>query len=85
MSRTTVTLTPEAELIVNQMMRERGITFKEAINRAILDGAPAAAKPKPFKMRTYPMGPPLVPLDHATTLVGDLDDIEYLRKRDVGK
>ena len=85
MTRTTVTLEPEAEAAVRRLMDDRGISFKEAINTAILDGAPLLEKPKPFKMRTYKMGPALVPLDHALTLVGELDDIEYLRKRDMGK
>lgn len=85
MSRTTITLTPEADLAIQNLMRDRGLTFKDAVNTAILDGAPPSAKPKPFRMRTFKMGPALVPLDHATTLVGELDDIEYLRKRDMGK
>lgn len=85
MSRTTITLTPEADNAIQCMMRERGISFKEAVNVAILDGAPAPALGEPFKMRTFDAGPALVPLDHATTLVGELDDIEYLRKRDMGK
>lgn len=85
MSRTTVTLTPEADSAIQNLMRERGLSFKDAVNMAILDGAPSGAKPKPFKMRTFKMGPALVPLDHANTLVGELDDIEYLRKRDMGK
>lgn len=85
MSRTTITLTPEADAAIQNLMRERSLTFKDAVNTAILDGAPSIAKPKPFKLRTYKLGPALVPLDHATTLVGELDDIEYLRKRDMGK
>ena len=85
MSRTTVTLTPEAESAIRLMMDERGLSFKDAINAAILDGAPPSAKVKAFKMRTFDLGPALVPLDHASTLVGELDDIEYLRKRDLGK
>jgi hypothetical protein len=67
------------------MMRERGLTFKQAVNAAILDVAPPSRAPVPFKLTTYEVGPALVPLDHATTLVGELDDIEYLRKRDMGK
>jgi hypothetical protein len=85
MSRTTITLTPEADAAIEMMMRERGLSFKQAVNAAILDGAPPPSKHTPFKLKTHDVGPALVPLDHATTLVGELDDIEYLRKRDMGK
>lgn len=84
MARTTVTLVPEAEAAIRKLMSERGISFKQAINSAILDGVPPAKKPKPFKQRTYKLGMK-VPLDHATTLLGELEDIELIRKRDLGK
>lgn len=84
MGRTTITLTSEAEAAIQNMMRERAISFKEAVNTAILDGAPAPAQSTPFRTKTYNLGA-RVPLDQATTLVGELDDIEFLRKRDMGK
>lgn len=37
--RTTITLTPEAEAIVRRAMAERGLTFKEAVNDAIVRSA----------------------------------------------
>jgi hypothetical protein len=36
--RTTVTLDPDTEQIVRRRMRERGMTFKEALNDAIRSG-----------------------------------------------
>lgn len=84
MARTTVTLTSEAEAALRHRMAERGVSFKDAINSAILEAIPPAASPKPFKQRTFKIGS-LVPLDHATTLVGELEDIELIRKRDLGK
>jgi len=84
MGRTTVTLTDESELIVRRLMNERGLTFKAAINAAITEGAPPASRPKPFVQRTRKMGM-RIPLDRATTLAGELEDIELIRKRDMGK
>lgn len=41
--RTTITLTPEAEALVLRAMTERGLSFKEVVNAAIVDAlAPAS-------------------------------------------
>jgi hypothetical protein len=76
--RTTVTLEPDADAIVRRLMRERGLTFKEAVNAAIragtVDRTVAAATP------TFEMGPPRLPLDKALRLASDLEDDELVRK-----
>ena len=36
--RTTITLDPDTRLLVEQAMRERGLTFKQAVNAAIREG-----------------------------------------------
>lgn len=82
MSRTTVTLTDEADAIVRSLMRERGISFKNALNLAIVE--PVQRTPAQFETPVREIGF-RVPLDHATTLVGELEDIELLRKRALGK
>jgi hypothetical protein len=84
MGRTTVTLTEEAEAVVRRMMDERAISFKDAINTAILAGAPPTAMPKPFVQRTFDLGA-TVPLEKATQLAGELENVELMRKRDLGK
>ncbi|MBI2692127.1 MAG: antitoxin [Solirubrobacterales bacterium] len=84
MRRTTITLSSEADAALQNLMRERAISFKEAVNTAILEGAPAPPQNTPFRTKTYNLGA-RIPLDHATTLVGELDDIEFMRKRDMGK
>ena len=81
--RTTVTLDPDVEALVKRMMRERGVTFKEAVNSAIRAGL--VEKPrKPFRTKTYPMGAK-VPLDKALQLAGDLENEELVRKVRAGK
>jgi hypothetical protein len=78
--RTTVTLDPDTEQIVRRRMRERGITFKEAINDAIRSGATGVAARRPFATETAAMGESRVNLDRALQLAGDLEDDELIRK-----
>jgi hypothetical protein len=83
--RTTVTLDPAAEAHVKTLMRERGLTFKQAVNQAILDGAASGRRRKRFRTPTFDMGPALVPIEKALQLAGQLEDQEIIRKMRVGK
>jgi hypothetical protein len=77
--RTTVTLDPDAEAIVKRLMRERGLSFKEAVNSAIRAGA--GMRPgKPFETPTFDMGEPLVDVTKALRLAGELEDEEIRRR-----
>lgn len=82
--RTTVTLDPDAEQIVRRRMRERGMTFKEAINDAIRSGASTGRTPTPFRTQTAAMGESTVNLDRALQLAGELEDEELVRKLRTG-
>ena len=42
--RTTVTLDPDTDALVRRLMRERSISFKEAVNAAIRAGATQPAR-----------------------------------------
>lgn len=56
--RTTVTLDADAESLLREAMRQRGQTFKQALNDAVRRGlAGVAADPErpPFLQRSYPM------------------------------
>lgn len=83
--RTTVTLTPAADALIKKAMRERGITFKEAVNEAILEGLGASSPREPFSTPTFDLGRALVPVEQALRLAGELEDEELLRKRNAGK
>lgn len=78
--RTTVTLDPDVDLAVRRLMRERGISFKAAVNEAIRSGI--RPRPSVAAYRTTPvaMGPPAVPLDKALRLAAELEDDELVRK-----
>jgi hypothetical protein len=80
--RTTVTLDPDVEAKLRAAMRERGISFKVALNDAVRDGLREKTNPtKRFRVQSRPMGVrPGINLDKALRLAGELEDEEILRK-----
>jgi hypothetical protein len=79
--RTTVTLEPDVEALIRRAMRERGLTFKQAVNLAIREGLTAGIERRPFRTPTYPMGSASgVLLDKALRLAGELEDEELAGK-----
>jgi hypothetical protein len=83
--RTTVTLEPDTDAAVRKLMRERGLSFKEAVNAAIRAGTTPRAKRPPFRTPTFAMGAPAVPIDKALRLAADLEDEEIMRKLQLRK
>jgi hypothetical protein len=77
--RTTLTLDPDVRLLVERRMRERGLSFKEAVNEALREGLIERPPSSEFHTRTFDLGEPLVPLDKALRLAGELEDEEFLR------
>lgn len=82
--RTTVTLDPDVEAMIRSAMRERGLSFKQALNEAIRRGI-APKKSGRFRTQAFDMGEPLVPLTKALALAADLEDDEIVRKLAAGK
>jgi hypothetical protein len=78
--RTTVTLDPDTEQIVRRRMRERGMSFKEALNDAIRSGVTDPARRSPFRTETASMGVSTVNLDRALQVVADLEDDDLIRR-----
>lgn len=72
--RTTVTLDPDTRLLVERAMRERGLTFKEAVNVAIRAGLGGAAGQKRSYTRPRELGPARVDLTRALGLAERLED-----------
>lgn len=77
--RTTVTLDPDTEQMIRRRMKERGLSFKQALNDAIRAGC-EPQRSTPFRTESVPMGQSRVPLDRALQLAGDLEDDEAIRK-----
>lgn len=78
--RTTVTLDPDTIALVRRQMRERGVTFKQAVNDSIRAGLTRQAPGRAFRTPTADLGVPTVDLDAALSLAGDLEDAEIVRK-----
>ncbi|MGH9100531.1 MAG: antitoxin [Acidimicrobiales bacterium] len=83
--RTTVTLDPDTETLLRRRMRERGLSFKAALNEAVRAGLAPERLPAPFRTPTADLGVPTVNLDRALALAGELEDEELVRKQRLGK
>jgi len=77
--RTTVTLDDDTLALIHRRMRERGVSFKAAVNDAIREGAQGRPAPTAFETRAVDLGVPLVNLDRALQVAAELEDEELLR------
>ncbi len=73
--RTTVTLDPDVDQLVQRRMRERGVSFKKALNDVIREGARAGSR-REFRTPVASLGQPAVSLDRALALAAELEDDE---------
>jgi hypothetical protein len=85
--RTTITLDPDVAARLKQLMRERGISFKQAVNAVLRAGFGSdKAGPRPYRVRTHDMGlRPDIDLDKALRLADALEDEELIRKLQLRK
>jgi hypothetical protein len=83
--RTTVTLDPDVEAQLREAMRERGVSFKVAINDAVRAGLGRGDAPrKLFKVVSAPLGIS-INIDKALQIAGEMEDEEIMRKMELGK
>jgi hypothetical protein len=81
--RTTVTLEPDVERLLQETMRDKGLSFKEALNEAVRAGLARrpAAKRRRFVQKTYSLGgEPSFPWDKALAAADTIEDEELIRK-----
>lgn len=86
--RTTLTLDDDVADALGRIVRERGVSFKEAVNSVIRAGLAAdKAVSRPYRMPTSNLGPvrPGINLDKALQLSAELEDQEIIRKLELGK
>jgi hypothetical protein len=83
--RTTITLDADVEALVRRAMRERGLSFKEAVNEALRAGLGAGTAGPPFETPVRSMGTPQVDLTKALALAGQLEDEDLQRKLSLRK
>lgn len=64
--RTTLTLDDDVSVMLKKLQEEQGLSFKEAVNRALRQGLYLVMEPKkhePYRLKTYNLGKSLVNLD----------------------
>jgi len=87
--RTTVTLDPDVERLLKTAMRERGTSFKQALNQAVRDGLVGKRQPrrKKFVQQTFPMGVPNKNFrwEKILAIADAMEDEEIIRKMSLGK
>jgi len=86
--RTTVTLDADTERIVRELMRQRGLSFKRALNDAIRAGDVRAKQSgaRKFKQRTFPLGAEqYFRWDKALAAADAIEEEEITRKLSVRK
>ena len=55
--RTTITLDPDVERLLKQVVRERGVSFKQAVNDSVRAGVLGSKRPsRRFVQKSFPMG-----------------------------
>ena len=81
--RTTVTLDPDVERLLRRAIRQRGVTFKEALNEALRRGL-VGGEPSPsrrFVQKTFSIGGGKeFRWDKALALADAIEDEEISRK-----
>lgn len=81
-----MTLDADTEALIRKRMRDRGVSFKHALNDAIRDGlAPRAGDRRSFQTPTSDLGLPAVNLDRALAFAAELEDEELVRRMRAGK
>lgn len=85
--RTTITLEPDVAVSLRTLARERGISFKDAVDTVLRRGlAEGGTSARPFRVEARPMHlRPGIDLDKALGLASQLEDQETIRKLELRK
>lgn len=87
--RTTVTLDPDVEAMLRKVMKERGLSFKEALNQVVRLGTSTAQRDRrgrTYRQKTYRMGfRSEFRWDKALAVSEAMEDEEIVRKLELRK
>jgi hypothetical protein len=83
MARTTLTLDSDVEALLHTLKRERGISFKVAVNSALRRGLGADRPRADVSSPTFDLGEPRVDLTQAIRIAGELEDAQI--NHDLGR
>ena len=80
--RTTITLEPDVQALIRAAMKERGISFKDALNSAVRAGlTQRKLKRRHFVQKTWPLGREQnFRWDKAMEVAAAIEDEELARK-----
>lgn len=81
--RTTITLDPDVAVLIERVMTERNLTFKQAVNDALRAGLNADRRT--FSQRTVDLGEASVDLDKALSVAAALEDQALVEKFELRK
>jgi hypothetical protein len=83
--RTTVTLDSDVDLLIKRTMKERGVSFKQALNDAVRAGTSSSAgRGRRVTWPTKRMGVPNVDVTKANHLAAELENQEIIRQMQRG-
>lgn len=85
MTRTTITLDPDVDALLAAVMREQGLTFKDAVNSSLRRGLAAPGPRVDVSFPSYDMGVPRIDVSRALSLAGQLEDEEIAQKLSQGR
>ena len=83
--RTTITIDSDVEALLKKVMRERGLSFKEAVNSGLRRALGSPDPRADYAFPTFDLGAPTVDTVHALRLASDLEDEETAREMSVGR
>jgi hypothetical protein len=83
--RTTVTLDPDARLLVERAMRDRGLSFKEAVNDAIRAGLAGEGSGAHAYTMPRSLGPARADVTNALRIAANLEDDVLARRLAEGR
>ena len=75
-----MTLDPDTAQMIRRRMRERRVSFKQALNDAIRDGFVRPGTEQEFRTETASLGRSAIDLDRALQLAAELEDEELIAK-----
>jgi hypothetical protein len=83
--RTTITLDPDTRALIERAMRERRLSFKDAVNEAIREGLGGSGSPARPYTTPRALGPARVDLTHTLRVAAELEDDALARRLAEGR
>ena len=79
--RKTLTIDDDVAVQLERLRRKRNASFKKVVNDTLRCGLRAAEVPvkprKPFRLRTFDAGKPLIPLDNIAEAIALIEGDDY--------